>query len=52
MLADAHTGKNGRHLVLGLLRQSAFGRLAESEDVNDTDKLCRDPAMRATAHFE
>jgi hypothetical protein len=28
MLADARTGKNGRHLVVGLLRQSVFGRLA------------------------
>jgi hypothetical protein len=27
-LADARTGKNGRHLLGGLLRQSVFGRLA------------------------
>jgi hypothetical protein len=27
-LADARTGKNGRHLLVGLLRQSVFGRLA------------------------
>ena len=26
--ADARTGKNGRHLLGGLLRQSVFGRLA------------------------
>src|ERR1700704_3458472 len=45
-LADARTGKNGRHRLGGLLRQSVFGRLAGYEDVNDTDRLCRDPAMR------
>ena len=29
-LADARTGKNGRHRLAGLLRQSVFGRLAGS----------------------
>jgi len=33
-LADARTGKNGRH------------RLAGYEDVNDAERLCRDPARR------
>jgi hypothetical protein len=42
----ARTGKNGRHLLGGLLRQSVFGRLAGYEDVNDAELLCRDPAMR------
>src|ERR1044071_4192253 len=45
-LADLRTGKNGRHRLAGLLRQSVFGRLAGYEDVNDADRLCRDPAMR------
>ena len=45
-LAEARTGKNRRHLLVGLLRQSVFGRLAGYEDVNDADRLCRDPAMR------
>ena len=45
-LADARIGKNGRHRLAGLLRQSIFGRLAGYEDVNDADRLCRDPAMR------
>ncbi len=44
--ADARTGKNGRHRLAGLLRQSVSGRLAGYEDVNDADRLCRDPAMR------
>ncbi len=46
MLADARTGKNGRHALVGLLRQSVFGRLAGYEDVNDADRLGCDPAMR------
>src|SRR5437588_4313958 len=45
-LADARTGKNGRHRLGGMLRQSVFGRLAGYEDVNDAERLCRDPAMR------
>jgi hypothetical protein len=45
-LADAHTGKNGRHRLAGLLRQSVFRRLAGYEDVNDAERLRRDPAMR------
>ena len=45
MLADARTGKNGRHALAGLFRQSVFGRLAGYEDVNDGE-LRHDPAMR------
>jgi hypothetical protein len=45
-LADARTGKNGRHRLVGMLRQSVFGRLAGYEDVNDAERLCQDPAMR------
>src|SRR6266699_1084180 len=45
-LADARTGKNGRHALVGLLRQSVFGRLAGYEDVNDAVRMRHDPAMR------
>src|SRR3712207_2393273 len=45
-LADARTGRNGRHALVGLLRQAVFGRLAGYEDVNDAERLRRDPAMR------
>src|SRR6266851_856769 len=45
-LADARTGKNERHALVGLLRQSVFGRLAGYEDVNDAERLRHDPAMR------
>ncbi|MCR4340600.1 MAG: IS1380 family transposase [Gemmatimonadaceae bacterium] len=46
ILADTRTGKNGRHALVGLLRQSVFGRLAGYEDVNDAERLRHDPAMR------
>ena len=46
MLADTRTGRNGRHALVALLRQSVFGRLAGYEDVNDAERLRYDPAMR------
>src|ERR671910_2543362 len=46
-LAEGRRGKNTRHRLLGLLRQAVYGRLAGYEDVNDADRLARDPAMRA-----
>ena len=45
-LVDGRIGRNGRHDLVGMLRQSVFGRLAGYEDVNDADRLGRDPAMR------
>jgi Transposase DDE domain group 1 len=45
-LAEARTGNNGRHALVGMLRQSVFGRLAGYEDVNDAERLRHDPAMR------
>src|SRR4030088_2927934 len=46
ILSAARTGKNGRHALVGMLRQSVFGRLAGYEDVNDAERLRHDPAMR------
>ena len=46
VLADARTGKNGRHALVGMLRQSVFGRLAGYEGVNDAERLRYDPTMR------
>ena len=46
-LSDLRRGKNTRHLLTGLLRQSVFGRLTGYEDVNDAERLSRDPAMQA-----
>ena len=43
---DSRTGKNGWHGMTGLFRQSVFGRLGGYEDVNDAERLGRDPAIR------
>jgi hypothetical protein len=46
-LFESRRGKNTRHKLGGLFRQSVFGRLAGYEDVNDAERLARDPTMRA-----
>jgi hypothetical protein len=33
MLTDTRAGKNGRHALVGMLRQSVFGRLGESRNL-------------------
>lgn len=43
---DSRTGKNGWHGLTGQFRQSLFGRLGGYDDVNDAERLGRDPAMR------
>ena len=43
---DSRTGKNGWHGMTGPFRQSVFARLGGYDDVNDADRLGRDPAMR------
>ena len=45
-LQDTRTGHNRLHSMVGLSRQSVFGRLAGYEDVNDADRLAVDPVMR------
>ena len=45
-LHDTCTGQNTQHSLLALLRQSLYSRLAGYEDVNDAERLCRDPALR------
>ena len=47
LIVEGRTGKNIRHRIPGLLRQSVYARLAGYEDVNDQEALARDPAMRA-----
>ncbi len=41
-----HAARTVATLLVGLLRQSVFGRLAGYEDVNDAERLRHDPAMR------
>ena len=50
VLTDTRRGKtrrgtNGRHGLVGLFRQSVFGRLRGYDDVNDADRLSLDPVM-------
>lgn len=47
VLHDTRTGQNAQHTLLALLRQSIYSRLAGYEDVNDAERLCLDPALRA-----
>ena len=47
VLSETRHGKNTLHLLVVLLRQWVFGRLAGYEDVNDAQRLSHDPVMRA-----
>jgi Transposase DDE domain group 1 len=51
VLSDGRQGKNTRHRLTGLFRQSVFSRLAGYEDVTDADRLAHDPAMRAISQM-
>src|SRR5262245_56413736 len=46
LLRDTRTGRNTRHDLAALWRQSLFSRLAGYEDLNDAQRLRVDPAMR------
>jgi Transposase DDE domain group 1 len=48
-LKESRTGRNVRHHLVPLLRQSVYRRLAGYEDTNDADRLAHDPAMRTIA---
>ena len=45
--SNARRGRNIPHHLWGLLRQSVYGRLVGYKDVNDAERLRRDPAVRA-----
>ena len=45
-LGEGRRGRNIRHHLPGLLRQAVYGRLAGYEDVNDAERLARDPVTR------
>lgn len=45
-LSETRKGRNCTHLMSGQFGQSLFGRVARYEDVNDAERLSRDPVMR------
>jgi hypothetical protein len=51
-LKDGRTGKNIRHKLIPLLRQSIYSRLAGYDDTNDADRLSQDPAMRVVVGWK
>ncbi len=44
-LVDSRRGRNKRHGLVGLLRQSVYARLAGYEDLNDAERLRVDPVF-------
>jgi hypothetical protein len=44
-LRESRTGRNIRHHLAPLLRQSIYSRLAGYDDTNDAERLSQDPAM-------
>ena len=47
-----HEGRNVRHSLLPLLRQSVYSRLAGYEDTNDAERLAQGPAMRVIVGWQ
>ncbi len=45
-LQESRTGRNIRHHLAPLIRQSIYSRLAGYDDTNDAERLAQDPAMR------
>lgn len=45
LLADSRQGSNKQHLLVPLLRQSIYSRLAGYENVSDAERLAVDPAL-------
>lgn len=48
-LLDLRIGRNIRHGITALLRQSIYSPVAGYQDVNDSDRLGIDPVMRQVA---
>ena len=49
---ESRTGRNIRHHLVPLLRQSIYSRLAGYDDTNDAERLSRDPAMRVIVGWQ
>ena len=51
-LQESRTGRNIRHHLVPLLRQSIYSRLAGYDDANDAQRLAQDPAMRVIVGWQ
>ena len=51
-LQGSRTGRNIRHHLVPLLRQSIYSRLAGYDDTNDAERLSQDPAMRVVVGWQ
>jgi len=51
-LQESRTGRNIRHHLVPLLRQSVYSRLAGYHDTNDAERLYQDPAIRAVVGWQ
>ena len=51
-LLESRTGRNIRHHLVPLLRQSIYSRLAGYDDTNDAERLAQDPAMRGVVGWQ
>ena len=51
-LQESRTGRNIRHHLIPLIRQSIYSRLAGYDDTNDAQRLAQDPAMRVVVGWQ
>ena len=51
-LQESRTGRNIRHHLLPLLRQSIYSSLAGYDDGNDVERLSHDPVMRVVVGWQ
>ena len=51
-LQESRSGRNIRHHLVPLLRESIYSRLAGYDDTNDAERLSQDPAMRVVVGWQ
>ena len=51
-LQESRTGRNIRHHLVPLLRQSIFSRLAGYDDINDADRPAQGPTVRVVVGWQ
>jgi hypothetical protein len=51
-LQESRPGRNIRHQLVPLLRQSIYSRLAGYDDTNDAKRLSQDPAMKVVVGWQ